>query len=170
MYNSSLKSMRLFLKSNLIFFAACGSLSLIACGNSELETNTPASSETVTPLTVTTLEDDHDHSHHDHFELNAQVILSGHYRLELVPELTDDGIILDFYLETEASNEPIPHAEVTARVQLPNGDEKMLDMLYRAEDKHYLAFLPEQAKGVYTITILTEINGEKLSGQYSVDQ
>ncbi len=48
--------MRLVFKSSLIFFAAFGALSLIACGKSEQATNI-----SVSPETVTKIDDGHDH-------------------------------------------------------------------------------------------------------------
>ena len=157
--------MGLFLKSSLIFLIACGSLSLIACGNSGQTTNTLAP-----PKTVTAIDGDHDHSHDDHSNENTQVIVSGIYHLEFHPEPNNDGVNLDFHLESEVGHENIPDAKVTARVQLPNGDEKMLDLPYEAEGKHYVAFLPAQTTGRYTVTILAEINGEQVSGQFAFDQ
>lgn len=157
--------MRLVFKSSLIFFAAFGSLSLIACGKTEQATNTSAS-----PETVTTIDDGHDHSHHNHSDENAQVIVSAPYHLEFIAEPRDDGTNLDFHLENEESHEAIPDAKVTAIVQLPNGDEKTLDLQYEAEGEQYIAFLPEQAKDRYNVTILTEINGEQVNGRFSFDK
>ncbi len=91
-------------------------------------------------------------------------------QLEFIAEPKDDGTNLDFHLENEESHEAIPDAKVTARVQLPNGDEKTLDLQYEAEGEQYIAFLPEQAKGRYNVTILTEINGEQVNGRFSFDK
>lgn len=158
--------MHLVFKSSLIFFVSLGSLFLVACGQSE-----PASDNASTaPETATEIDDNHDHSHHDHSDENAQVIISGLYHLELIAEPQDNGIDLNFHLENEESHKTIPNAKVKAEVKLPNGDEKMLDLQYKAESEQYVAFLSEQAKGQYEVTILTNINGEQVNGSFSFDR
>ena len=105
LYNTSLKIMRLVFKSSLIFLAAFGALSLIACGKSEQATNTSDA-----PETVSTIDEDHEHSHDEHYDENAenaQVIVSGIYHLEFIAEPKDDGTNLNFHLENEESHQPI---------------------------------------------------------------
>ena len=165
---SFLKIMHLVFKSSLILFVALGALSLIACGESEQATNTSDA-----PETVSTIDEEHEHSHDEHYDENAenaQVIVSGIYHLEFIAEPKDDGTNLNFHLENEESHQPIPDAKVAARVQLPNGDEKILDLQYEAERERYVAFLPEQAKGEYKVTILTETNGEQVNSSFSFDK
>ena len=160
--------MHLVFKSSLIFFIALGSLSLTACGNSEQATNTSDASETLTKI-----DEDHEHSHHEYYNENAenaQVIVSGIYHLEFIAEPKDDGTNLNFHLENEESHQPIPDAKVAAKVQLPNGDEKTLDLQYEAESERYVAFLPEQAEGEYKVTILTDIDGEQVNSGFSFDK
>lgn len=156
--------MRLVFKSSLIFLVAFGSLFLAACGTSEPTTDT-----STTPETATEIDDDHDHTHHDDSHDNAQVIISGIYHLELLAEHKDNGIDLSFHLENEESHETISNAKVKAIVKLSDGDEKMLDLPYKAKSEQYVAFLPEQAKDKYEVTILTNINGEQVNGRFSFD-
>ena len=157
--------MRLFLKSSLIVLTACGSVSSGACANSEPATNTSPSLET-----VTTLDDHHDHSHEHDSDQDPQVLISGLYHLEFIPEPTNGGINLDFHLETEVSHEVITDAKVTASVLSPTGDQYTLDLLYEADGEHYIAFLPAPVTGTYTVTFLVDVNGEQVSGQFSFDQ
>ena len=158
--------MHLIFKSSLIFFIALGALSLTACGNSEQATN-----QSTAPKTATKIDEDRDHSHHNHSDdENAQVIVSGIYHLEFIAESKDDGTNLNFHLENEESHQPIPDAKVVARVRLPSGDEKTLDLKYEAENERYVAFLPEQAEGEYKVTILTETNGEQVNSSFSFDK
>ena len=160
--------MHLVFKSSLIFFVALGSLSLTACGNSEQATNTSDA-----PETVSTIDEDHEHSHHEQYDgnaKNAQVIVSGIYHLEFIAESKDDGTNLNFHLENEETHQPITDAKVAAKVQLPNGEEKTLDLQYKTESEQYVAFLPEQANGEYQVTFLTEINGEQVNSSFSFDK
>ena len=92
------------------------------------------------------------------------------YHLELIEEPKDGGTNLYFHLENEETHEVIPSAKVTAMVKLPNGDEKTLDLQYEAQGENYVAFLPEQEKGRYKATILTEFNGEKVSASFYFDK
>lgn len=156
--------MHLVFKSSLIFFVTLGSLFIKACGTSEPTTNTSTA-----PETATEIDDDHDHSHHDPSHDNAQVIISGIYHLELLAKHKDNGIDLNFHLENEESHETIPNAKVKAQIKLPNGDEKTLDLQYKAESEQYVAFLPEPAKGKYEVTVLTNINGEQVNARFSFD-
>ena len=160
--------MHLIFKSSLIFFVALGSLSLTACGASEQATDTSDA-----PETVSEIDEDHDHSHQEQYDENAenaQVIVSGIYHLEFIAEPRDDGTDLNFHLENEETHEPITDAKVAARVQLPNGEEKTLDLQYNAENEQYVAFLPEQAEGEYQVTFLTEIDGEQVNSSFSFDK
>jgi hypothetical protein len=59
---------------------------------------------------------------------------------------------------------------VTAQVQLPNGTQKSLDLKYDADGKHYTAMLPGSAPGEYKVTILSDLNGEKVNGRFSFKQ
>jgi hypothetical protein len=73
---------------------------------------------------------------------------------------------IDFFLQKSDNHQPIPNAKVTAQVQLPDGNQKMLEMKYNAADKHYTAFLPSTAVGEYKVTVLSDINGEKVNARY----
>jgi hypothetical protein len=98
----------------------------------------------------------------------GDVIESGDYHLELVPILDEKSIHLDFFLQTGNNHQAISDAKVTAQVQLPNGEQKALDMAYDPEGKHYAAVLETQATGDYKIVIQTEIGTEKVNGRFSV--
>ncbi|MGB7275215.1 MAG: hypothetical protein WBC69_18135 [Geitlerinemataceae cyanobacterium] len=104
---------------------------------------------------------------HSQASQGGQVIESGPYHLELVSAPENDGIHLDFFLQTGDNHEAIPDANVTAQVQLPNGEQKTLDMEYDVEGKHYAVFLPTQAAGEYKVAVQTDINGEKVNGRFS---
>lgn len=156
--------MRLIVNSTLVLLAACGSLSLIACGNA---TNPPISSGTAASNPA---DDGHDEFHHGHSEEYAQIIVSGPYHLELIAEPKGNGINFDFHLENEVTHEPITNAKVSAVVKLPNGDEQALDFQYEAEGEHYLAFMETQIKGSYEVAVATELNDERLNTRFTFEQ
>jgi len=97
----------------------------------------------------------------------GQVVESGAYHLELVPEKEDKGTHLDFYLQRGDNHEAIPNAKVTAQVQMPDGTQKTLPLKYDAEGKHYAALLPGNASGQYQVRVTADIKGEKVNGRFS---
>lgn len=97
----------------------------------------------------------------------GQVVEVGAYHLELVPEVEAEGTHMDLYLQQGDSHEPIPDAQVTAQVDLPDGTQQSLDMDYDAEGGHYVALLPSSEAGEYKVAVLSDINGEKVNGRFS---
>lgn len=97
----------------------------------------------------------------------GQVVESGAYHLELVPEKEANGTHLDFYLQRGDNHQAIPNAKVTAQVQMPDGTQKTLPLKYDAEGKHYAALLPGNASGQYQVKVTAEIKGEKVNGRFS---
>lgn len=97
----------------------------------------------------------------------GQVVESGAYHLELVPEQEEKGTHLDFYLQRGDNHEAIPNAKVTAQVQTPDGTQKTLPLKYDAEGKHYAALLTGNASGQYQVKVTADIKGEKVNGRFS---
>ena len=60
----------------------------------------------------------------------GQVVEVGKYHLELValPEAT--GTHLDFYLLTGDNHQAVADAKVTAQIEVPNGEQQTLDLIY----------------------------------------
>lgn len=102
--------------------------------------------------------------------MKGQVVESGPYHLELVPEKTDKGLHLDLFLMTGDNHKPIPNAKVTGQVQSPDGKQKNLVFTYDAKDKHYTSILEGKATGQYQLKITAEINGKKVNARYSFKQ
>jgi hypothetical protein len=96
----------------------------------------------------------------------GQVIESGDYHLEFVPEKAAEGTHLDFYLQKGETHAAIPDAKVTAQVQLADGSQKSLEMKYDPDGKHYTVLLPGTATGEYKVAILSDINGQKVNGRF----
>ena len=97
----------------------------------------------------------------------GQVIESGVYHLEFVPEVENNGTHLDFYLQKSDNHEAIFNAKVTAQIRLPDGTQKSLSLAYDAGGKHYAALLPEKTSGEYNVAILSDISGEKVNGRFT---
>ncbi len=161
-------------KSCIIIASSVGLLALGACsrGNQTATTQsspaaspTPATSSTTGNTTASKPAEGKDA--HGGPEKGGQVIESGSYHLEFVPEVEADKTHLDFYLLKGDNHDAIPNAKVTAQVQLPDGSQKSLAMKYGANDKHYTAVLPGKTAGEYKVAILTDINGEKVNGRFS---
>ncbi|NUN65191.1 hypothetical protein HCU40_10595 [Pseudanabaena biceps] len=106
----------------------------------------------------------------DNSKKGGQVIESGIYHLELVPEPEENSIHLDFFLQKSDNHEAIPDAKVTAQVQLPDGTQKTLDLKYDADGKHYAGLLPSKATGEYKVAFLSDIKGEKVNGRFSFNR
>jgi len=103
----------------------------------------------------------------DNSKKGGQVIESGIYHLELVPEPEENSIHLDFFLLKGDNHEAIPDAKVAAQVQLPDGTQKNLDLKYDADGKHYTVSLSGKAVGEYKVAILSDIKGEKVNGRFN---
>ena len=152
------------LKSNLIILGSVGLLFLVACnkGDQASDTNSspasppvasqPASSD---PATATK---------------GGQVVKSGAYYLEFIPEKEATGTHLDVFLQKGDKKEPVANAKVTAQVQLPNGKQQTLALKYDAEGKHYAVVSPGKDAGSYPVKVTADINGEKVDGRFTFNQ
>jgi hypothetical protein len=163
--------MRLF--QPLLLALSMASLALLgACSN-----GTPATSSTPVATTAKTDAEPPKASSspsmakpeakNDKSKQSGQVVESGIYHLELVPEKEENAIHLDFFLQKSDNHEAIPDAKVTAQVQLPDGTQKNLDLTYDAPAKHYTVALPSKATGEYKVAILSDIKGEKVNGRFN---
>lgn len=156
------------LQKTLIIFGSVGLLFLGACSNGNQAANTTsetaAKPEKVTNTETTTKTD------HSQPSKGGQVVESGKYHLEFVPEKEAKGTHLDFYLLSGDNHEIVPGAKVTAQVQLPDGSQKSLPLTYDAQGKHYAALLPGTATGEYQVKITSDIKGEKVDGRFSFNR
>jgi hypothetical protein len=169
------------LKVSALIIASFGLLLLGACSNDNQANNstsspaasTPAENQPSTTASSSASADKTTTSSattDSHGGQGGQVIESGPYHLELVTGKEAQGTHIDFFLQKGDNHEAIPNAKVTAQVQLPDGSQKALDMKYDADNKHYTAMLPSAASGEYKVTILSDINGEKVNGRFSFKQ
>lgn len=160
------------LKFFLIGVSGLGLLFLGACSSgSQTASNTPSSApaESTAQSPKSSSEASGSSNNSSKASKGGQVVESGPYHLEFVPEKADGGTHLDFYLQKGDTHAPISNAKVTAQVQLLDGTQKSLDLKYDPDGKHYTVMLPGSA-GEYKVAILSDINGEKVNGRFSFKQ
>jgi hypothetical protein len=151
----------------IIVLASAGLLLLGACSK-EAKTSDSASTTTAAPPATTTAKAD---NHDDGKSKGGQVVESGKYHLELVPEKEEDGgTHLDLYLQKGDTHEAIATAKVTADIQSPDGKQKTIPLTYDASGKHYTAPMGEKAKGQYQLKVTATIGSEKVDGRFKVDR
>ncbi|WP_373537703.1 hypothetical protein [Microcoleus sp.] len=157
------------LKSSLIILGSVGLLLLGACGKADQtsDTNTtppppPAASQPASSAPAATSAAKGANG--------GQVVNSGAYHLEFVPEKEATGTHLDLYLQKGDKKEPVPDAKVTAQVQLPNGKQQTLALKYDPEGKHYAVVFPGKEPGQYPVKVNADINGEKVDGRFTFTQ
>jgi hypothetical protein len=168
------------LKLSLIIFSSMGLFFLTACNSNNQSSNSntspaasPEASKSVTPTTETaqsspatsqaetTETESHGESH------GGQVVETGTYHLEFVPEKESNGTHLDFYLQKGDAHEAIPNAKVAAQVQSPDGKQQSLNLTYDAEGKHYTTLFPGTTTGQYQVKVTADISGENVNGRFS---
>lgn len=161
------------LKSSLIILGSVGLLFLGACSNDNQAANTensPAASKSgtqnpsVSASPATKTDSEHGASH------GGQVVETGSYHLEFVPEKEASATHMDLYVLTGNNHQTVPDAKVTAQVQLPDGKQKTVPLTYDANDKHYTAVLSEKASGQYQVKITADVKGEKANGRFNFNR
>ena len=167
---NTLSLKREFMKLNRSIVAILASASLLVltgCGSSS---DTTTEIDPTSPSAETPVADTSESAAGDQAQPGGQVVEVGEYHLELVPEVEAEGTHMDLYLQQGESHEPIPDAQVTAQVDLPDGTQQSLDMDYDDEGEHYTALLPSSEAGEYKVAVLSDIDGEKVNGRFSFTQ
>jgi hypothetical protein len=172
------------LKSSLIIFSSMGLFFLTACNsdnqssnsNTSPATSSPEASKSSTPTTETSQSspatskaetaetESHGESH------GGQVVETGTYHLEFVPEKESNGTHLDFYLQKGNAHEAIPNAKVTAQVQSSDGKQQSLNLTYDAEGKHYTTLFPGTTTGQYQVKVTADVSGQNVNGRFNFQQ
>lgn len=150
-------------KLALVFFGSMGLLFLGACNDGEKISNNNIEAVVTTKPKTENLPD----PSHSKPSKGGQVVEVGKYHLEFIPEPENKGTHLDFYLLSGDKHEIVPNAKVTAQVKTPKGEQKILNLTYDKEGKHYAVLLPESAPGEYQVVVLSDIKGEKVNGRFS---
>ncbi len=161
-------------KSLLTVVASLSLIFLGACGNNNQATKSESSPTSATKAESTAQQTNvtkTESSGHAAKPLNGgQVVESGPYHLEFVPDKENKGFHLDFYLQKGDNHETIPNAKVVAQVQLPDGTQKTLPLTYDAEGKHYAVLLSETTPGQYNVKITADVDGKKVDARYSFNR
>ncbi|WP_067775997.1 hypothetical protein [Nostoc sp. NIES-3756] len=160
------------LKSSLILLGSVGLLFLGACSKNNQAANTGNSpvvstSTNQTPVSASpTTKADSGHG----ASKGGQVVETGSYHLEFVPEKEANGTHMDLYLFTGDNHEAVANAKVTAHVQLPDGKQTTIPFTYAAKDKHYTALLNEKVSGQYQVKVTANIKGEQATGRFNFNR
>jgi hypothetical protein len=147
-----------------------GLLFLGACSNSDSVANSGSSTPNTVSTTVNKTENKTQTAtatNHSQPRKGGQVIESGNYHIEFVPQKESSGTHLDVYLLQGDNHEAVTNAKLTAQVQTPDGKQKSLNLTYDTEGKHYAAVLPETTSGEYKVVVLSDIKGEKVNSRFS---
>ncbi|MCH4904959.1 hypothetical protein GSN00_11365 [Cylindrospermopsis raciborskii CHAB3438] len=151
------------IKYSFMILGSMGLILLIACSNAKQAANTEKNS-TIFPSGSTKTDGNHGASH------GGQVVETGKYHLEFVPQKEANGTHLDLYLQTGDNHDTLPNAKVTAQVQLPNGKQTTIPFTYDAHGQHYQAMLNEKTSGQYQLKIMVDIKGEKANGRFNFNR
>ena len=160
------------LTSGIIVLASAGLLLLGACSkeaktsDSATQNDATPTAETAPPATTTAKAEGSKGSK----SKGGQVVESGKYHLEFVPEKGTNDTHLDLYLQKGDTHEAIANAKVTADVQLPDGKLKTIPLSYDASGKHYAAVVKEKVTGQYQVKITAKIGSEQADGRFNFDR
>ncbi|MBW4602252.1 MAG: hypothetical protein KME29_22435 [Calothrix sp. FI2-JRJ7] len=109
-------------------------------------------------------------SDHSQSSKGGQVVETGKYHLELVPEKEDGATHLDLYVLTGDKHETVSNAKVTADIQAPDGKLHTVPLTYDALGKHYAVKLDKGAAGQYQVRINAVIAGDQVNGRFNFNQ
>ncbi len=159
-------------KLGFVVLAGTGLFLLGACNNQASE---PSSSNTNSGTTETagkteTASKTETATNSESKSKGGQVVESGKYHLEMVPEKEGNATHLDLFLQTGDKHEAVPNAKVTADIQSPDGKQKTVPLTYDASGKHYTANLEGGAAGQYQVKITADVGGEKVNGRFNFNQ
>jgi hypothetical protein len=163
-----------YLSSRIMIVASAGLLLLGGCGKEtktgDSASNSSAPSAETKPTATATNSADGMAKSHMAPRKGGQVVESGKYHLELVPEKEAGGTHLDFYLLQADNHEIMPDAKVTAEIQLPDGKLKTVPFNYDASGKHYAAVVSDKAAGQYQVKITATVGSKQVDGRFKFDR
>jgi hypothetical protein len=154
------------LTSGIIVLASAGLL-LGSCSK-ETKTSDSANPTVATPPATTTAKPQS--SEDGKSNKGGEVVESGKYHLEFIPEKSSNETHLDLYLQRGDTHAAISNAKVNADVQLPDGKLKTIPLSYDTNGKHYAGVLKEQLTGQYQVKITATIGNEKADGRFNFNR
>jgi hypothetical protein len=158
------------MKSLILGIATISSVGLLlgACSNSSpTSSSDPRNSSAPSPVEVAPAAGSNTDKGEESQGKGGQVVESGKYHLELVPEKEANSTHLDLYVQKGDTHAAVADAKVTAEVQLPGGKQESMPLSYDAAGKHYTAALPGKAPGQYQVKITAVIGGDQADGRFS---
>jgi hypothetical protein len=166
------------LTSGIIVLASAGFLLIGGCAKEAKTTDSASTNPATAPARTTepkaetkpTNSEEHTGKSHMSPKKGGQVVESGKYHLELVPEKEGSSTHLDFYLFQGDKHEIVPNAKVTADLQSPDGKQQTLTFNYDAKDKHYTALVNAKAIGQYQVKVIATVGAEKIDGRFNFDR
>ncbi len=106
----------------------------------------------------------------DHGGKGGQVVESGKYHLELVPEKSANETHLDLYVQKGGDHQAISDAKVSGEIQSPDGQSKSITFAYDTAGKHYAGVVPGKTAGVYQLKVNANIGGDIADGRFSFNR
>jgi uncharacterized lipoprotein YmbA len=100
----------------------------------------------------------------------GQVVESGKYHLELVPEKSANETHLDLYVQKSDDHQAIAGAKVSGEIQFPDGKQKTLTFNYDQQGQHYVAIVSGKDTGAYQLKVTAAIGSDKADGRFSFDR
>jgi hypothetical protein len=100
----------------------------------------------------------------------GQVVESGKYHLELVPEKSANETHLDLFVQKGDDHQAIADAKVSGEIQFPDGKQKPVTFSYDQEGQHYVAIVSGKDTGAYQLKVTAAIGGDKADGRFSFDR
>jgi len=162
--------------SSIIIASSVGLIYLSACSNNNSVKKTESSPANLTlssPPEKIVKEgekhiegDPHKHAGVGKDGHSGQVVQVGKYHVEFRPDPDKDTISLNTVVHGDKDKQ-IVDAKLLAQVQLPDGSNKMLPVLYNPEEKQYTAKLPVGGAGDYKVVIQVDVNGDKFNTRFS---
>ncbi|MBF2009049.1 MAG: hypothetical protein IGS49_27275 [Chlorogloeopsis fritschii C42_A2020_084] len=157
-----------YLNFSFVLLASVGLIFLGACSNNNQTASTDKNSISISPTASASPAAKTNNEHGA--SKGGQVVETGAYHLEFVPEKDANGTHMDLYLLRGDNHETVPNAKVTAQVQLPDGTQKNVPFTYDAKDKHYTGLLSEKATGQYQVKVTADVGGKKIDGRFSFNK
>ena len=158
----------------IVFISSLGLLPVSACGSNSPTSTTPTTTAvSPTPIAASPASQlpqasvpQPSATDHAQPTKGGQVVEVGNYHLELLAAPEKEGLHIDLYLLKGDNHTSVSNATVTANVQLPDGTQQTVPMSYNSSESHYKAYLDTKATGAYKVTVLTDIQGERINGRF----
>jgi uncharacterized lipoprotein YmbA len=144
-------------------------LLLASCSSGEKAAQAPSpATEQVSPAASTA--PDAKSAMKEHGGKGGQVVESGKYHLELIPEKSANETHLDLYVQKGDGHESVTDAKVSGEIQSPDGQSKPISFTYDAEGKHYAGVVPGKTTGAYQLKVTASVGADKADGRFSFDR